>query len=247
MSSLEIKSLSKTFSVHALGRSVVALDGVSVSVEQGTHLVVVGASGSGKSTLLKCINRTNVVDQGTIHFDVPGSGQVDLGSISDQEMADLREANIGYVSQFLRPEPRRTARQVVAREGRRKGLEPERADDAARESLARVGLGKDLWDSFPALMSGGEQQRVNLAAATVVPPALLLLDEPVASLDRASSERALGLVERAKAGGTTVVSVFHDKAAASRLGDEVVVLHRGVLVDRGSADEVAWPGEGVIS
>lgn len=223
---LQVRDLRKTFTLHNIGREVTALDGVSLDVHPGEHVALAGTSGAGKSSLLKCVHRTYLPTSGSVRF-----AGVDLVSLPDAALADLRRRDIGYVSQFLRAEPRRGALDVVARAGVRRGLAPDQAWKAAAEALERLRLDRSLWATYPSMLSGGEQQRVNLAAATIEPPRLLLLDEPVSALDPANREAVLQLVESLVAHGVGVLSVFHDRDVIDRLATTVVHLEKGRVVE----------------
>jgi alpha-D-ribose 1-methylphosphonate 5-triphosphate synthase subunit PhnL len=231
---LEIRDLHKVFTLHNIGgRTVTALAGVSLDVGAGEHVALAGSSGAGKSSLLKCCFRTYLPTSGSIAYD-----GVELTTLADAEVADLRQRDVGYVSQFLRAEPRRGALDVVARAGVRRGLDPDRATEAAAESLTRLRLPEALWSTYPSMLSGGEQQRVNLAAATVEPPRLLLLDEPVSALDPANREAVLQLVEGLAKRGVAVLSVFHDHEVIERVATRVVLLRGGAVAASGAPAEV---------
>lgn len=229
---LQLRDLRKVFTLHAIpasrgasnigGRTVTALDGVSLHVAAGEHVALAGTSGAGKSSLLKCTYRTYLPTSGSVRFD-----GIELTTLDDADLADVRQRDIGYVSQFLRAEPRRGAIAVVARAGIRRGLAPEHARTAAAEALQRLRLDESLWETYPSMLSGGEQQRVNLAAATLEPPRLLLLDEPVSALDPANREAVLQLIEGLAKRGVAVLSVFHDHEVIERVATRVVLLRRG--------------------
>lgn len=224
---LEVRDLRKVFVLHNIGgRTVTALDGVSLDVGPGEHVALAGTSGAGKSSLLKCVYRTYLPTSGTVRFD-----GTDLVTLSDAAVADLRQRDVGYVSQFLRAEPRRGAVDVVARAGVRRGLDPDAAREAAADALERLRLDRSLWATYPSMLSGGEQQRVNLAAATIEPPRLLLLDEPVSALDPVNREAVLQLVESLVHRGVGVLSVFHDHDVIDRVATRVVHLERGRVVE----------------
>ena len=163
---------------------------------------------------------------------------VDLLSMPDAAVADLRAREIGYVSQFLRAEPRRGVHEVVAGAARRMGVPDDEARDRAADVLRRVNIDESLWSTYPTLLSGGEKQRVNLAAGIVEAPRLLLLDEPVSALDPANRAAVLDVIADLTTKGATVLSVFHDLDAMRRLADRVVVLDQGLVVDDGRADAV---------
>lgn len=229
---LDIDDLHKRFVIHAVGgREVVALRGVSLRVHPGEHVALAGSSGAGKSSLLKCVHRTYRVDAGRVRFRLATGAVVDLASLDDRAVRMVRAGDIGYVSQFLRAEPRRGVFETVARGARRRGLDEEAASDAAAAVLRHLHIGEQLWRTYPSLLSGGEKQRVNLAAGIVVPPRLLLLDEPVSALDPVNRESVLMLLAGLTSSGVGVLSVFHDLDAMERLADRVVTLQDGIVVD----------------
>ena len=236
---LAVRGLRKSFTFHAVdGRTVHALRGVDLEVAEGRHVCLAGLSGAGKSSLLKCVHRTYVIDAGHIDYRTSWGEVVDLGDLDDSAMAELRGREIGYVSQFLRAEPRRGVLDVVTRAAERLGVERDEARDRAADVLRRLHIGEALWATYPTLLSGGEKQRVNLAAGIVAAPRLLLLDEPVSALDPMNREAVLDVIAELPRRGATVVSVFHDLDAIRRLADEVVVLVGGRVVDTGPAADV---------
>ncbi len=236
---LSIRGLTKSFVLHAVdGRTVDGLRGVDLDVHPREHVCLAGLSGAGKSSLLKCVHRTYVSDSGRIDYRRADASVVDLARLDDSEMADLRARDIGYVSQFLRSEPRRGVLDVVTRAAIRMGVDSADARERAAAVLRRLNIDERLWATYPTLLSGGEKQRVNLAAGIVVAPRLLLLDEPVSALDPANRAAVLDVIEDLTEQGATVLSVFHDLAAIRRLADRVVVFADGRIVDQGSAKNV---------
>lgn len=224
---LTVDDLTKRFEMHTLdGRSVVALDGVSVDVREGEFLAVVGASGSGKSTLLKCVHRTYEPTAGRVYYH---PADVDLATCDERRVLSVRGDQIGYTSQFLDEIPRVPAVDVVARPLREGGLDPAVADERARGLLERLGLPETLWDAYPATFSGGERQRVNLAQALAPKPDLLLLDEPTSALDPETRTQAIDLLETYLPAETTVLGVFHDRDVVESVADRVLVLSEGHL------------------
>ncbi len=235
---LEVRNLCKRFTIHALGRQVEALAGVDLALFAGEHVALVGPSGAGKSTLLKCIWRSCRPCSGSVWLRRADGTRVDLAAVDDRQMAELRGEELGYVSQFLRAERRRSVGDLLRRAALRRGFVAEDAARLAEAALERVALDPALWGTYPVLLSGGEQQRVNLAVGTLLPPALLLLDEPVASLDARSRDAVLGLIRDLGGSGVAVLSVFHDLKAVRTLATRVVVLEGGRVVDEGPPGRV---------
>jgi len=223
---------------------VMSLRGVSLSVAAGEHVAVAGPNGAGKSSLLRCVHRTYLPDSGSVTLHLP-DGPLELTSLPDRAMARLRGREVCYVSQFLETPPRAGALEVVADAARRRGLAPAEASEAAAAALRRLGLDEALWDVDCGVLSGGERQRINLAAGTVRPPRLLLLDEPVSALDPANRELALSLVASLAAQGVAVLAVFHDLDAIRRLATRVVRMEGGQVVASGTADEILGEVEAV--
>ncbi|WP_235010181.1 ATP-binding cassette domain-containing protein [Mycobacterium sp. 3519A] len=211
---------------------------VDVDVHPGEHVALAGPSGAGKSSLLRCVNRTYLPDSGSVALRVAQDERVELTGLSDRAMARLRGREFGYVSQFLNAPPRTDPLDVVAATARRRGLNRAEARDAAVDALRRLNLDEALWDVDCSVLSGGERQRVNLAAGTVSPPRLLLLDEPVSALDPVNREAALELIASLTAQGVAVLAVFHDLAAMRQLASRVVLMRDGRIVGDGAPNEM---------
>lgn len=223
---LTVRNLTKTFVLHHTGRRIEGLRGINLTVTRGEHLALAGTNGSGKSTLLKCIYRSYLPTSGSVVLHLP-DGDTDIATLDPSQVADLRERHIGYVSQFLRSEPRRSVLDLVAKAAGRLGLETDQAREAAITTLRELNVGERLWNVYPTLLSGGEKQRVNIAASTIAPPPLLLLDEPISALDPANRDLVLERIEGLTGHGTAVVSVFHDPEVIDRVADAVVTLAEG--------------------
>lgn len=238
-SHLEVENLSKDFKLHMLsGKTMRALRGVGFSVEAGEALGLVGRSGSGKSSLLRCLYRSYLPSRGSVVYG-SDDGPVDLATAPDRTVLRLRRRELGYVSQFLSVVPRTTARDVVAGPLMERGASSRDARGRAEDALEALGLPPDLREAYPATMSGGERQRVNLARALLVRPRLLLLDEPTSALDPETRSLALEAIVRLKEeGGTTMIGIFHDAEALGALADRVLALEDGRVRWRGSAGEV---------
>jgi phosphonate C-P lyase system protein PhnL len=207
---LEIKDLSKSFTLHNLGKHIQAVNGIEILLKEGEFVGITGKSGSGKSTVLKCIYGTYRLQQGSIWYNSEKFGPINLAKSTEREMLYLRKHEIGYVSQFLNVMPRTTARQLVKQALLEMGNNQDIAEQETEKILTHFELGHDLWDSYPATFSGGEKLRLNIARAMVKKPRLLLLDEPTASLDHDSKMKVKMLIEQLMNEGTTMLGIFHD-------------------------------------
>ena len=207
---LQIRGLTKGFTLHAAGRRVRGCEDISLTVMPGEFVGITGRSGSGKSTILKCLYRTNLPEAGEILYDSVAFGMVDLATLDERRVIYLRSYEIGYISQFLDVVPRTTAREIV-RASAAEAFELEQDIESETERmLEHFDFPRALWDLYPNTFSGGEKLRLNIARAMVRRPRLLLLDEPTASLDNASKLKVRDLIEQLKAGGTTMLGIFHD-------------------------------------
>lgn len=236
---LDVRDLSKSFVLHNIdGRTVTGLHNVSFTVEAGQHLALAGTSGAGKSTLLRAIYRTYAPTSGEVWFRLTDSTCVNLTDLTDAEVVMLRGRQIGYVSQFLRAQPRRSVLDLVVRAGVSRGMSRTSAKEMAIISLRRLNIGEALWDVHTSVLSGGEKQRVNIAAGLISPPRLLLLDEPVSALDPENREGAIQLISELAHQGVAVVAVFHDLDAIARLATQIVVMQKGCVISNGSVEEI---------
>lgn len=186
-----------------------ALDGVSLSVEAGEFLAIVGRSGSGKSTLMNVLGC----------LDVPTAGEYRLEgrsvfSLSQGALSAIRNRYIGFIFQRFFLLPTLTAQENVELPLVYAGVGKQKRREMARAMLERVGL-SDRLSHYPAQMSGGQQQRVAIARAAVGRPAVLLADEPTGNLDAASGEAVMSLLKELHAGGTTLLLITHDRAVAA--------------------------------
>ena len=227
---ISIQNVSKTYK----GAPRPALDTVTLEIEKGDFVFLVGASGSGKSSLLRMMLREDVPSKGSIH--VLGENLI---SIPGRRVPYFRR-NIGMVFQDFRLLPNKTVHQNVAFCLEVIGKSPAFIADAVPAVLKLVGL-EEKRDRYPNELSGGEQQRVALARAIVNKPQLLLADEPTGNLDPATSQEIVNLLERISAAGTTIVMATHDRGIVDKLKRRVVVLKEGKIVsdERGVGYEKA--------
>ncbi len=234
---LTIDNISKSFTLHNLGKHIKAIDDIDLYVKEGEFVGITGKSGSGKSTVLKCIYRTYLPQGGAIWYHSKQYGPIDLARATEREMIYLRKHEIGYVSQFLHVMPRTTARELVQQAILEMGHGREFAQAEAEAMLSHFELDPSLWDSYPATFSGGEKLRLNIARAMVKHPRLLLLDEPTASLDNASKVKVRELMEQLMSEGTTMLGIFHDLAFMKNLCHREYNMQNGRLVT--ATDEAA--------
>jgi alpha-D-ribose 1-methylphosphonate 5-triphosphate synthase subunit PhnL len=240
---LSVRNLAKHFVMHIRGNVVIpGFAGVSFDVAAGSLLAITGPSGTGKSSLLKCVYRTYIPSAGEILYTAKDGSCIDLAAAEDWDILGLRRDEIGYVSQFFRVMPRVSALETLIEPLISRGACREEALDRARELLSRAGLGKTLWDMYPATFSGGEKQRLNILHAVITEPRLLLLDEPTASLDRGYKTRILRMILDLKERGTAMVGVFHDRDALLALSDTRYDLVRGVYCDPADHDPLEKEG-----
>ena len=227
---ISIQNVSKTYK----GAPRPALDTVTLEIDKGDFVFLVGASGSGKSSLLRMMLREDVPSKGSIH--VLGENLI---SIPGRRVPYFRR-NIGMVFQDFRLLPNKTVHQNVAFCLEVIGKSPAFIADAVPSVLKLVGL-EEKRDRYPNELSGGEQQRVALARAIVNKPQLLLADEPTGNLDPATSQEIVNLLERISAAGTTIVMATHDRGIVDKLKRRVVVLKEGKIVsdERGVGYEKA--------
>lgn len=208
MALVETQDLVKNYVLG--GETVRAVDGVSLSIERGEYVAIMGASGSGKSTFMNMIGC----------LDVPTSGEVRIDGIATQdrdgdELAELRNQKIGFIFQQFNLLARTTALDNVAVPLIYAGLGSEERRAKAQAKLEEMGLG-DRLDHSPAKLSGGQQQRVAIARALVTEPVILLADEPTGALDSKTSEDIMEIFETLNDQGITIIVVTHEAEIADR-------------------------------
>ena len=222
---IELDAVRKVYSTGAM--EVEALRGVSLSIEQGEYVALMGPSGSGKSTLMHILGC----------LDVPTSGEYrlageDVGAMDEIDLAEVRNRRIGFVFQQFNLLPSLTAQRNVELPLSYAGVSRERRRRRAREALERVGLG-DRVEHRPGELSGGQQQRVAVARALVCDPALLLADEPTGNLDSTASEDVLRLFDELHQQGRTVVLITHEAEIAEHAA-RVIRIRDGAI----ASDEI---------
>jgi polar amino acid transport system ATP-binding protein len=213
------------------------LKGITLGVRQGEVLVLIGRSGSGKSTFLRCVNLLEVPSRGRLEFE---SWRFDFAPRTHPRGAEVRQLRrrIGMVFQQFNLWPHLTAERNVAL-ALEDVLHLPRADarERARQALAKVGLG-DKAASLPSQLSGGQQQRVAIARALALEPRLIMFDEVTSALDPELVQGVLEEMRRLAEGGMTMIVVTHEMGFAREVGDRVVFMDQGVVVEEGPARQV---------
>lgn len=205
---IEIEGLTKTYVMG--DQTIAALGGVSLTIQRGEHVAIVGPSGSGKSTLMNVLGGLDRPTSGAYRFETEPVAEFD-----DDELASFRNRRIGFIFQSFQLLPRLTAVQNVELPMIYAGIAAAERKDRAIELLKRVGLG-DRLANRPTQMSGGQQQRVAIARALANAPDLLLADEPTGALDTATGQEVLALFDELNAQGLTLCIVTHDQEVAAR-------------------------------
>ena len=207
MALIETKDLTKAYTMG--DQTVHALAGVSLTIEAGEFVAIMGASGSGKSTLMNILGCLDLPDGGEYRL----AGEA-VQTMSADALAAVRNRRIGFVFQQFNLLPRTSAQENVELPMVYAGVSNEERHRRAREALQRGGLG-ERGDHTPAELSGGQQQRVAIARALVNLPQLILADEPTGALDTRTSEDIMGLLTELNAQGITVVLVTHEHDVAA--------------------------------
>jgi polar amino acid transport system ATP-binding protein len=224
MALLEIERITKRYGTNTV------LDDVSLEVEPGEIIAIIGRSGSGKSTLLRCINGLEPIQAGSIIVD---------GTKVNDPATDLRKLRqeVGIVFQSFNLFPHLSvSRNITLAPTLIKGIAEPEARELARDVLWRVGL-EDKLDAYPDQLSGGQQQRVAIARSLAMKPQLMLFDEITSALDPELTGEVLKVLEEMARTGMTMVLVTHEMGFARRFGSRLVFMHEGRVWEEGPAAE----------
>jgi len=225
VSLVELHNVVKRFGANTV------LDRVSLSVEAGEIIAVIGRSGSGKSTMLRCINGLEPIQEGRIVFD---------GETVNDPATNLRKLRqrVGIVFQSFNLFPHLSVERNITLAPRVvKGMEREAARELAAGALARVGLA-DKIDAYPDQLSGGQQQRVAIARSLAMKPQLMLFDEITSALDPELTGEVLKVLEKVAGEGMTMMLVTHEMGFARRVATRLIFMHQGRIWEEGRASEV---------
>ena len=225
---LDLQNINKSYGDGKL--EVPVLFDISLQVEEGEYVAIMGPSGSGKSTLMNIIGCLDVPTSGTYHL-----GGVDVSTMDDDRQAEVRNKMLGFVFQQYNLIPKLTVRENVELPLLYAGLSAEERRERAVRALDRVGLA-DKQKNLPNQLSGGQQQRVSIARALAGKPSVILADEPTGALDSRTGREVLGFLQKLNAEGDTVVLITHDNSIA-RKAKRIIRLQDGrVIYDGDAAD-----------
>jgi putative ABC transport system ATP-binding protein len=221
---LDVRGVTKVYG--EADTAVHALRGVSLVVERGDYVAIMGTSGSGKSTLMNIVGCLDIPSDGRYLLD-----GTDVGSLDDRRLSILRNRKIGFIFQSFNLIPRMTALANVELPLAYGGVRPAERRRRAIAALGQVGLG-DRVDHEPNELSGGQQQRVAVARALVTAPALLLADEPTGNLDTRSTADVLGILDQLSLSGRTIVIITHEDEVAARAKRVIRLVDGQIIEDR---------------
>ena len=225
--------LRDVYKIYPMGAEAVhALDGVSLTIDRGEFVAIVGQSGSGKSTLMNVLGCLDIPTRGTYHLD-----GVDVLELSDKQLSRIRNKQIGFIFQQYNLIQNLTVLENVELPLIYQGIDPIDRRELAMQALARVGLA-DRAQHKPTQMSGGQQQRVAIARAISTRPPIIMADEPTGALDSRTGHEVLGFLQQLNKEGTTVILITHDNGIAAT-ARRVVRLADGKIVDD-HEQEVDW-------
>ena len=228
---IELRNVYKIYS-EGLESEVRALDGVSLDIEKGEFVAVVGQSGSGKSTMMNVLGCLDIPTRGTYHLD-----GVDVLELSDKQLSRIRNKQIGFIFQQYNLIQNLTVLENVELPLIYQGIDPIDRRELAMQALARVGLA-DRAKHKPTQMSGGQQQRVAIARAISTRPPIIMADEPTGALDSRTGHEVLGFLQQLNTEGSTVILITHDNGIAATARRIVRIADGKIIEDH--PQEVDW-------
>lgn len=228
---IELRNVYKIYG-EGLESEVRALDGVSLDIEKGEFVAVVGQSGSGKSTMMNVLGCLDIPTRGTYHLD-----GVDVRELSDKELSRIRNKQIGFIFQQYNLIQNLTVLENVELPLIYQGIDPIDRRELAIQALARVGLA-DRAQHKPTQMSGGQQQRVAIARAISTRPPIIMADEPTGALDSRTGHEVLGFLQQLNKEGSTVILITHDNGIAATARRIVRIADGKIIEDH--PQEVDW-------
>ena len=234
---IQVKNLRKTYNKGTLH----ALDGVSVDVNKGDVMVVIGPSGSGKSTLLRSLNLLEVPDEGEIIFhgiDITKKQFINKHGKTETVDINLHRQKMGMVFQHFNLFPHKTILDnMILAPVEVLGMNKAEAEEKARALLARVGLA-DRADAYPIQLSGGQKQRIAIVRALMMEPEVMLFDEPTSALDPEMVGEVLEVMKELAQNGMTMVVVTHEMGFAREVGNRALFMADGKIVEEGRPEDI---------
>ncbi len=221
MSLIEVKDMYKIYNPGE--NEVRAIDGISLTIEKGEFVAIIGQSGSGKSTLMNMLGLLDIPTSGTYLLD-----GIDTANMDDDELSEIRNKEIGFIFQGFNLIPSLTAVENVELPLVYRGMKKEERNKLALQALERVGLSHRL-DHLPKQMSGGQQQRVAIARAVAARPPVILADEPTGNLDSHSGIEVMKILHELHEEGRTVILITHDNDIAKE-AERVIRIQDGQIV-----------------
>ena len=228
---IELRNVYKIYG-EGLESEVRALDGVSLDIEKGEFVAVVGQSGSGKSTMMNVLGCLDIPTRGDYFLD-----GVDVRELSDKELSRIRNKQIGFIFQQYNLIQNLTVLENVELPLIYQGIDPIDRRELAMQALARVGLA-DRAQHKPTQMSGGQQQRVAIARAISTHPPIIMADEPTGALDSRTGHEVLGFLQQLNKEGSTVILITHDNGIAATARRVVRIADGKIIEDH--PQEVDW-------
>ena len=219
---IEIKDVYKIYNPGE--NEVRALDGVSLTIDRGEFIAIVGQSGSGKSTLMNMLGLLDVCTSGSYMLD-----GVDVSTMKDDELSSIRNEEIGFIFQGFNLIPSLTAQANVELPLVYRGVKAAQRKELSTSALKRVGLEKRM-NHLPSQMSGGQQQRVAIARAVAAKPPVILADEPTGNLDTSSGKEVMRILHELHEEGRTVILITHDNGIADE-AERVIRIQDGKIIE----------------
>ena len=207
-----------------------AVDNVSLHIQKGEVICIIGPSGSGKSTLIRCLHGLEVPDSGELYVN---GKQIDFSKDTTKDLA-----HIGFVFQLFNLFPHKTVLDnLTLGPVKAGGIPPKQAEETAKKLLDRVGLA-DKADSYPSQLSGGQKQRVAIARALCQSPEVILFDEPTSALDPEMIGEVLNVMKELADEGMTLAVVTHEMGFARKVADRVIFVDSGQIIEEGTPDQI---------
>ena len=229
---IELRDVYKIYG-EGLESEVRALDGVSLDIEKGEFVAVVGQSGSGKSTMMNVLGCLDIPTRGTYRLD-----GVDVRELSDKELSRIRNKQIGFIfQQYNLIQNLTVLENVTLAPVLEKKVPKDQAKEETMALLRRVGLG-DKADEYPRKLSGGQKQRLAIVRAMAMKPEVMLFDEPTSALDPEMVKEVLNVIRELTRSGMTILIVTHEMGFAREISDRVLFICDGVIKEEGTPEQI---------